>query len=460
VYVHDLLKISMHWDETKGPMTSTASERITIPDPVPVGDTQAVSTRRAWRVLIVSFLTFTVLVSGAGAGLLSYRTHATRGRTAKVTQIVTGVQASVQKHQQIDRKVLAEGDVLDEGDTVRTPQDTRVRIALFDGTSVELSGGTTMTIERLRSSQYLDRSATIVLQQDTGRVIVGTSTDTGFVRANVAVRTHSGTIEARQPETSFRVLVLPEQDNAPETTSVSVLGGPAVSVTGAGQQVMVNNGQQTTVPIGLTPTAPTVKQRELVANGTFPFDAHDIGKPTTRWHEISPGDNSDGVVQGSAELIPDAVVRGQKTTALHFVRTGGNVDNDQVGLEQLFSFGELDEFDQVTLTADVRVVSQSLSAGGDIGSEYPLIILLRYEDNRGQAQPDKGWGFYMQNDAGNRTNNGTLVGQPQLVPNTWTPFTVDLKMIKPAPYKLVGLQVYASGHDYDAYIANVSIVAK
>ncbi len=270
-------------------MTSTASKSVTTPDPVSAGDTQAASTRRkAWRVLIVSFLVFTVLMTSAGAGILSYRTNATRPRTATVSQIVTGVQASVQKHQQIDRKVLAEGDILDEGDTVRTPQDTRVRIALFDGTSVELSGGTTMTIERLRTSQYLDRGATIVLQQDTGRVIIGTSADTGFVRANIAVRTRSGMIEARQPETNFRVLVLPEQDGVPETTSVSVLGGPAVSVTGAGQQVTVNNGQQTTVTVGLTPTAPTVKQRELVANGTFSFDAHDIGKPTTRWHEIAP----------------------------------------------------------------------------------------------------------------------------------------------------------------------------
>jgi len=233
-------------------------------------------------------------------------------------------------------------------------------------------------------------------------------------------------------------------------------------VTGANQQVTLTNGQQTTVMAGLAPDSPTVKQRELVANGTFAFEAQDIGKPANRWQEIAPlADDGDdrGITPGRAELVPDTVIRGQKATSLHLVRAGGNVDNNQVGVEQVFPFGETDEFDQVTLTADVKVISHSLPAGGDIGSEYPLIILLRYEDSHGIPQPDKGWGFYAQNDVGNRTNNGTLIGE-QVVPNTWTSFRLELKTLRPAPYKLVGLQLYASGHDFDAYIANVSIIAK
>jgi len=419
-------------------------------------------TRKAWRVLIASFLVFTVLISSAGAGFFVYRARATSQRTGHVDQIISGSQVLVQPPQQIGFKVLA-SDTVAEGYTLQTPPDTRVRIVLFDGTGVELSGGTRMKFEQLRSPQYLNRSATIILRLDAGRAIIDTSAATGFARANIAIRTPSGTVEARQPGTRFRVLVLPSQDMTTETMSVSVLEGLTVVVSSAGQQVTVNNGQQTTVTAGLAPDSPTIKQRELVANGTFAFEAQDIGKPATRWQEIAPltddGGDSRGVAPGRAELVPDTVIRGQKTTSLHFVRAGGNVDNNQVGLEQVFPFGETDEFDQVTLTADVKVVSHSLSAGGDIGSEYPLIILLRYADSHGIPLPDKGWAFYAQNDAGNRTNNGTLIGQ-QVTPNTWSTFTLDLKTLRPAPYKLVGLQLYASGHDFDAYIANVSIIAK
>lgn len=440
-------------------MTSTVSPATKPPDVPFAGETQSAYSRKAWRVLIASFLVFTVLITSVGIGALTYRDHATSARTGRIDPIIAGSQVLVQQPQQIGFKVLT-SDTIGEGYTVQTPPDTRARIVLFDGTAVELSGGTTVKFDRLRSSQYLDRRATIVLDQMAGRAIIDTSTATSFTRANVAVNTPSGSVEARQPGTRFRVLMLPSQDGQTQTMSVSVLEGAAVTASGAGQQVTVTNGQQTTVTTGLVPTAPTLKQRDIVANGTFQFDANDIGKPTTRWREIPSADGDGmGLTPGRAELAPDTVIRGQRVTSLHFIRTGGNVDNDQVGLEQVFPFGELDEFDQVTLTADVKMVSHSLSAGGDIGSEYPLIILLRYEDSRGQPQPDKGWAFYTQNDAGNRTNNGTLIGQ-QITANTWTPFTLDLKTLRPAPYKLVGMQLYASGHDFDAYVANVSIVAK
>ncbi len=56
-------------------------------------------------------------------------------------------------------------------------------------------------------------------------------------------------------------------------------------------------------------------------------------------------------------------------------------------------------------------------------------------------QPDKGWGFYMQNDAGNRTNNGTLSRPTQISPEYMDTIYVDLKMIRPSPYKLGGLAI-------------------
>jgi hypothetical protein len=141
------------------------------------------------------------------------------------------------------------------------------------------------------------------------------------------------------------------------------------------------------------------------------------------------------------------------------VRAGGNVDSDQIGIQQTLAFSELDEFDSVVLSADVKIVSHSLSAGGVRGSEYPLILFVQYVDAK-NTPVGVGRAFYTQNDDGNRTDYGPVTGT-QVKPGVWgETIHWDLKQLYPVPYKLVSLRVYASGHDYDAYVANISITAK
>jgi hypothetical protein len=90
-----------------------------------------------------------------------------------------------------------------------------------------------------------------------------------------------------------------------------------------------------------------------------------------------------------------------------------------------------------------------------------MTFLVRYVTQRNEPV-EKGFGFFMQNDAGNPTESATLKGAP-VKPGEWTSVQFnlkDLKLVYPSPYKIVNIFVYASGHDYDAYVANVSIVAK
>jgi hypothetical protein len=274
----------------------------------------------------------------------------------------------------------------------------------------------------------------------------------------VDVMTRGASIEARQPGTSFRVLVLPADQESPGRVDVSVLNGADVSVQGGGQRVTVANGQQTVVSVGAAPSAPTVKQRELVDNGDFRLGATVGDQLPTHWTK-EQDDGGDGAGVRATEGIVPETIRGQPTNALHITRTGGNVDSDLLGIRQTLTFSELDEFDSVVLSADMKIVSHSLSAGGERGSEYPLIFLVRYVD--AQNDPvETARAFYVQNDDGNRTDNGIVQGT-QIKGNTWTDtFHWDLKQIYPVPYKLVSIQVYASGHDYDTYVANISIVAK
>lgn len=414
--------------------------------------------RRAWRVLLLSALCFAVIVGALGAGFTTYRTNATRPRGGDVRSLLTGNQAQVRGRQQAFWHDIAAGAAISEGDTVRTGDDTRMRISLFDDTLVELSPNTEVTFVQLRASQYLDSNATINLRQDAGRVVLTASKANTYARMRATVETHGATVETRQPGTSYRVLVLPGLAEEPDRTEVSVLDGGEITVAGAGQVVTVANGQQTVVRAGSPPTPAAIKQTELIDNGDFKNAAR--GQDPAHW-ELKRDDGGDGNLnRASWELVPDTV-RGQPVTALHFVRSGGNTDGDLVGFQQTVAFGELDEYDSVVLSADVKVMSQNLSGGGNFGTEYPMTILVRYLTQRNDLV-EKGVGFYVQNDAGNPTATATLTGT-QVKPGEWTSVQVNLKDLKqfyPAPYKIVNIWVHASGHDYDAYVANLSIVAK
>lgn len=414
--------------------------------------------RRAWRVLLACFACFAILIAGIGAGFSTYRSNATKPRGGVVRQIVTGSQAQVRSRQQSFWHDLAEGSTVNEGDTIRTGDDTRIKIALFDNTEVDLSANSVVAFENLRASQYLGKNAAIALRQENGRLVVTENSETGYDRVQVSVRTRGATIESREPGTSFRVLVLPPQQDNQGSVDVSVLNGAAVTVLGAGQRVTVANGQQSVVRVGTSPSPPTVKQRELVENGNFSIGGNIRNQMPTHWEKVED-DGGDGAgVRATEEIVPDSI-RGQPANALHLTRTGGNVDSDLIGIRQTLAFSELDEYDSVVLSADVKVVSHSLSAGGERGSEYPLIFLVRYVDAKNDPV-EIARAFYVQNDDGNRTDSGIVQGT-LIRAGAWTDsFHWDLKQIYPAPYKLVSLQVYASGHDYDAYVANISIVAK
>ena len=66
-------------------------------------------------------------------------------------------------------------------------------------------------------------------------------------------------------------------------------------------------------------------------------------------------------------------------------------------------------------------------------------------------------GFYYQNQAQNRTDNGTPVAA-----DTWVSYLVpdNLMALSPQPRRIVSLMVSASGWDYDSLVREVSLVGE
>ena len=102
----------------------------------------------------------------------------------------------------------------------------------------------------------------------------------------------------------------------------------------------------------------------------------------------------------------------------------------------------------------VKVEAASLSGGGYLGTEYPMMLRLRYRDAAGNGQT---WyrGFYYQNAEGRPTSRGEVVPQ-----GAWTRVQVDLADLPERPAFLYSLEVLGAGHDFDALITDIRLVAE
>jgi len=100
------------------------------------------------------------------------------------------------------------------------------------------------------------------------------------------------------------------------------------------------------------------------------------------------------------------------------------------------------------------VRAASLSGGGYLGTEFPLMLRLRYRDAAGEGQV---WyrGFYYQNPERRPAERGQLVAQ-----DTWTSVRFDLAELPERPMFLYALEVLGAGHDFDAVVADIRLVAE
>ena len=142
--------------------------------------------------------------------------------------------------------------------------------------------------------------------------------------------------------------------------------------------------------------------------------------------------------------------------ALHIVRSGAGGTSAITGVHQQIN-GEISYFSSLVFSADIRLHYQSLSGGGYLSSEYPLIIRLHYRDVNGD-EFDAVHGFYYQNDTHNPTRNGEPVPRDQ-----WVPYQTSNLLQSPGiakPFQLLYIEIYASGCDYESYISNVRLTVE
>jgi hypothetical protein len=158
------------------------------------------------------------------------------------------------------------------------------------------------------------------------------------------------------------------------------------------------------------------------------------------------------------------VVEAGGRSAVRLVRREQDTGNHtEVAIQQRLD-QDVRDFDRLEVALDVMLEFQSLSAGGQQSSEFPVIVRLDYKDLWGS---DKFWthGFYYQNEAGYPVALDPW-GRPsgeQIPQGVWYPYEsgnlIDL-LGENRPAQVTGLTVYASGWNYESLVSEIQLIVE
>lgn len=392
--------------------------------------------RVAWAVLLLSFAAFVLVVVGGPLGVRWYVASAEKEQKAVVESLV----GTVVVEPPVGRGAVPLGRgqsmAVSEGTVVRVDETSEATITLFEGSFVRLFPGTSVRLERMRAPRYSggQRPRSIWLNLFGGRASIGTapalSTDLDFRVVSLQ--------GAAELQADGKYIVSATNDRC----DVSTYRGLA-DVSAEGQRVTVTARQRTSMELDQPPAPAVDVARNLVRNGDF-HEGLDVA-----WRVFNEQGTDGGDVDGTVDVVED-----EGRTAVRFARAGGHGNHCETVLEQTIDTQLPDAVTSLTVHATVKVRHQSLSGGGYLSSEYPLMIRLTYRD---VYDSETEWiqGFYYQNTAGNPTTYGEEIPR-----DTWHFFESGnlLEELPVRPYKIMRLRVYASGWDYESLISDVSLI--
>ena len=135
----------------------------------------------------------------------------------------------------------------------------------------------------------------------------------------------------------------------------------------------------------------------------------------------------------------------------------------ETGISQVINRDVLD-FESLALRMDVKLLHQSLSGGGYLSSEFPVMVRIDYKDVYGI---DRFWthGFYYQN-VDDYPIQLDVWGQPageQIPHAVWYPYESKNLMsalgdIRPA--RIHSIRIYSSGWNYQSMVSEVGLIAE
>ncbi|MBI2888166.1 MAG: FecR domain-containing protein [Chloroflexi bacterium] len=376
-------------------------------------------------------IAFVLLVVGLALLARGYWDTATDRHDATVTAIAgTPLKSPARKAQWVS----AVADVaLAEGDRLRTDEVAQAFVTLFDYSTLLVYSNTEVHLLRQRSSRFAPQQEEVELALEQGKVHVGVGPplrgDKSF-----RLRTPHGVFDLEEGSYTLQV------ERGHTRLRVAERGQASIEVDGAAYTVV--RGQRLAVAPGRV-LGPVAANEELIYNGDF-------AQGFSGWLQGNILGFKEGtdVTGGVSLTVKDGRL------AVRFLREGSKGTHNETYLYQEID-RDVSEFSELWLSLELQLVHQSLSGGGYLGSEYPVVIRVTYRSASGDSTA--GYGFYYENFANNRTNDGVPV--PQQV---WLKYTAptNFMTLAPPPKRILSVQVSASGWDYESLVANVALSAR
>lgn len=433
--VHDPIPATVPELEPGGP-ASRAADRIIATRPAYVPFVQSFSAYTstadqanalAWRVTLGAMALLVGLAIAIPAGRAWYVGWAIEARTASVRAIDSVI---FLQRQGVGDWVAADSrDLLEEGDVVRTAINARAFVQFFDGSTALVYPNTTVTVMRSQQARFRPDHYTLVLVVHEGRVRLGIAPPPDD-EANAFIQARVPGAEVHLVEGSYSVDVSKEVSQITTRRGVATAHGLGQTVSAVtGQRVRVDNGK---APIGALPA-----RRDLIQNPVF-------GSPDAN------GVPSEWEFRDISERDPAGTIAVDSDGSISFARTGSG--HGETILSQNVDV-DLWDFERVEIDAGVRVLSHSLSGGGWQGSEYPMMLRITFRDITGTVHS---WshGFFLQNDENLPVKEATRVTSRE-----WQRFEAPLLSLVPRPWRIIRIEVIASGWDYASSVNAIHLWA-
>lgn len=399
--------------------------------------------RVAWLILMVSFTLCVLLAVAVPVGARAVLLHATRTKyafleatqgTAQQWSPGEGVAAAI-----IERRPVPEGSrIVTDGATkgvltLSTDEDAQAVLS-----TIQLSPGTEVQLREARSPRFslspdphradLDlrqgRLFLTIMPAEDRDVLVRLVTPDAAVNLGVGVYD----ITANGGETRVRV----------RTGIAQVIGAGREVELGAGQRVNVASGQQPQFPISDTVN--------LIVNGSFD------GQLAPLWQEfaeVKPGQRP-----GSVEMVQD-----DRRNAVRFSRRTEEDIPNRVGIVQAVN-RDVEKYDSLALRLALKVLYQSVPGGGEMASEYPVMVDLFYTDIYGKDLHWYAGFYYLDLPPGSPYPKPAAERVPLGVWYTYESPNLFELLEETRPAHINSVTLYANGHDYDSLVTDVALTVQ
>lgn len=396
--------------------------------------------RVGWIVLSTAFATFCLLSIIVPFSLYWYVINATKPFSTEVTS-VRGTVLLNDSGAELSSS-LTDGNTisLEESFAVSTDDTSQAILTFFDDSSLTMYGNTSIVLLETKEPRFgiSPNPAKIVAELHHGRVRATSSRS----REDVNFDIHTPYAKIELDQGSFSVDV--DEEEAQITTR---LGQARVIV--EERTVELNQGERAVVGIETPLAAPLPAAQNLLENSSF----SPVLTDTWEIYKIEP-------IEGVTTTVE--VVTFDNSSVLILRSQGQDNVHTETGVIQEVN-KDVRDFQSLRIFAEVRLVRQSLPGGGQLGSEFPIMLHMAYKD---ADNNDRDWyhGFYYDP----APENYILYNQPdnsseRIARYIWYPYeSVNLlTTLGPAkPVFIKSIRIYASGWIYESMVANISLLAQ